>query len=138
MRFVLSPLMAQMMKIPIHIGPITSLTTRVHIWVYPVYIIGAVKASIPLAILFASAAWPALSNPKAAGSEQSVILRVTRPMNAENLSEAIKSLTPEEQESVRLFIDFLKTRERRGASPFLAAVNQFVAEHSELLRRLGE
>ena len=59
-------------------------------------------------------------------------------MNAENLSEAINSLTPEEQESVRLFIDVLKTRERRGPSHFLAAVNQFVAEHPELLRRLGE
>jgi hypothetical protein len=59
-------------------------------------------------------------------------------MTAQDLSEAIQSLTPEEQESVRLFIAFLKTRERSGSSPFLAAVNEFVDQHPELLRRLGE
>ena len=75
--------------------------------------------------------------PRAAGSKQSVILRVETTMNADTIADAIKSLTPEEQESVRLFIDFLKKRER-GASPFLRAVNEFVAEHPELLRRLGE
>ncbi len=59
-------------------------------------------------------------------------------MAAQDLSEAIKTLTPEEQESVRVFIAFLKKRERPGASPFLAAVNEFVDKHPELLRRLGE
>jgi hypothetical protein len=54
-----------------------------------------------------------------------------------NLAEAISSLTPEEQESVRLFIEFLKRRES-APSPFLAAVNEFVAQHPELLRRLAE
>jgi hypothetical protein len=59
-------------------------------------------------------------------------------MAAQDLSEAIKSLTPEEQESVRLFILFLKKREPSGSSPFLTAVNEFVEKHPELLRRLGE
>lgn len=59
-------------------------------------------------------------------------------MTAQDLSDAIKSLTPEEQESVRLFIMFLKKRERASSSPFLAAVNEFVDQHPELLRRLGE
>jgi hypothetical protein len=59
-------------------------------------------------------------------------------MATQDLSDAIKTLTPEEQESVRLFIAFLKKRERAGSSPFLAAVNEFVDQHPELLRRLGE
>ena len=59
-------------------------------------------------------------------------------MTVQNLSEAIKSLTAEEQESVHLFIDFLKKRERSGSSTFLAAVDEFVDKHPELLRRLGE
>ena len=58
-------------------------------------------------------------------------------MAAHDLSEAIKTLTPEEQESVRLFIAFLK-KNQPGSSPFLAAVNDFVDKHPELLRRLGE
>jgi hypothetical protein len=59
-------------------------------------------------------------------------------VTTQELSEAIKSLTPEEQESVRLFIVFLKQGERAGSSPFLTAVNEFVDKHPELLRRLGE
>lgn len=59
-------------------------------------------------------------------------------MTTQDLSEAIKLLTPEERDSVRLFIEFLKKREWSGSSPFLTAVNEFVDEHPELLRRLGE
>ena len=59
-------------------------------------------------------------------------------MAAQDLSETIKSLTREEQESVRLFIEFLKKKEQSGSSPFLAAVDEFVDQHPELLRRLGE
>jgi hypothetical protein len=59
-------------------------------------------------------------------------------MALENLAEAISSLTPEEQESVRLFVEFLKRKEPTPSSPFLAAVNEFVEQHPELLRRLAE
>ena len=59
-------------------------------------------------------------------------------MSAQNLSEVIKTLTPEEQEAVRLFILFLKEKKRSGSSPFLAAVNEFVDKHPELIRRLGD
>ena len=59
-------------------------------------------------------------------------------MTLENLAEAIGSLTPEEQESVRLFIEFLKRKDSAPSSPFLAAVNEFVEQHPELLRRLAE
>jgi hypothetical protein len=46
-------------------------------------------------------------------------------------------LTPREEEAVRQFIGFLRG-ESRPESFFLAAVDEFVAEHPELLRRLAE
>jgi len=46
---------------------------------------------------------------------------MTRP----SLTDAIHSLTPEQQESVRQFIEFLKQKELRASSPFLAAVEEF-------------
>jgi hypothetical protein len=59
-------------------------------------------------------------------------------MAAEHLADVIGSLTPQEQESVREFIDFLKGRGPSSASPFLAAVDEFIDEHPELLRRLAQ
>jgi hypothetical protein len=58
-------------------------------------------------------------------------------MAAENMSELLQSLTPREEEAVRQFIGFLRG-ESRPESPFLAAVDEFVAEHPELLRRLAK
>jgi hypothetical protein len=57
---------------------------------------------------------------------------------AEDLAEAITSLTPEEQESVRQFVEFLKRKGSAPSSPFLAAVEQFIDQHPELLRRLAQ
>lgn len=59
-------------------------------------------------------------------------------MAAENLVDVISTLTPEEQESVRLFVEFLKRKGGAPASPFLAAVDEFVEQHPELLRRLAQ
>lgn len=56
-------------------------------------------------------------------------------MAADNLADLIRTLSPEEQESVREFVLFLK---RRSSSAFHSAVNEFVAEHPELLRRLAQ
>jgi len=58
-------------------------------------------------------------------------------MAAENLAEAISLLTPEEQESVKQFVEFLKGRSS-SSSPFLAAVDEFIDQHPELLRRLAQ
>lgn len=58
-------------------------------------------------------------------------------MMPEAISKLIDSLTPREQEAVRQFIEFLKGQSRTE-SPFLAAVDEFVAQHPELLRRLAE
>jgi hypothetical protein len=59
-------------------------------------------------------------------------------MAAENLAEIISTLTPEQQESVKQFVDFLKRRESVRRTPFLAAVEEFIDQHPELLRRLAQ
>jgi hypothetical protein len=47
-------------------------------------------------------------------------------------------LTPEEQESVRQFVEFLKRKAPSPSSTFLAAVDEFIDQHPELLRRLAQ
>jgi hypothetical protein len=59
-------------------------------------------------------------------------------MAAENVAELLLSLTPSEQQAVREFIQFLRDKRQVPKTPFLAAVDEFVAEHPELLRRLAE
>jgi ferritin len=58
-------------------------------------------------------------------------------MAVENLAEVIRSLSPEEQESVKEFVEFLKRRGPSPSSPFLSAVDEFIDQHSELLRHLA-
>lgn len=58
-------------------------------------------------------------------------------MANENLAEAINSLRPDEQESVLQFVQFLKQKYQQPASPFLSAVDEFIEQHPELLRRLA-
>ena len=59
-------------------------------------------------------------------------------MAIETLIEVVKSLTPEEQQSVLQFIGYLKERETTLSSPFLEAADEFIAEHPELLHRLSQ
>lgn len=59
-------------------------------------------------------------------------------MAVESLAEAIRSLTPEEQESVKQFVEFLRRKGPSPSSPFLAAVDDFIDQHPELLRRLAQ
>ena len=59
-------------------------------------------------------------------------------MAAENVADLVRSLTPVEQEAVCEFIRFLRNRNEAQPSPFLAAVNEFIEEHPELLRRLEQ
>jgi len=56
-------------------------------------------------------------------------------MAADNLAAVINSLTPEEQESFKQFVDFLKRKGSAPSSPFLAAVEEFIHQHPDLLRR---
>jgi hypothetical protein len=55
-----------------------------------------------------------------------------------DLIEIVNSLTPEQQAAVREFIDFLKTKPARRQDRFRAAVDEFLDEHPELLRRLAQ
>jgi len=59
-------------------------------------------------------------------------------MPPQALVEVVNALTPEEQAAVQEFIDFLKRRTGSQDSPFLVAVNEFMDEHPELLRRLAQ
>jgi len=58
-------------------------------------------------------------------------------MATENLIDLITSLSPSQQEAVREFVSFLTHEHDTPASPFLTAVNEFIEQHPELLRRLA-
>ena len=60
-------------------------------------------------------------------------------MATESLVDVVRSLTPQEQDAVRQFVDYLKRRPAslESESPFLRAADEFIAEHPELLRRLA-
>lgn len=51
------------------------------------------------------------------------------------LIELVNSLTPQEQDSVREFVAYLK---QRKASAFHRAAEEFIAEHPTLLARLAQ
>jgi hypothetical protein len=60
-------------------------------------------------------------------------------MKPGDLSQLISDLSPAEQSAVKEFITFLK--ERNGKSPrtsFQVAIDEFIAAHPELLRRLAQ
>jgi len=57
---------------------------------------------------------------------------------ATNLVDAINALSADEQEAVRQFVQFLQSKGTPSPSPFLAAVDEFVEQHPELLRRLAQ
>jgi hypothetical protein len=54
---------------------------------------------------------------------------------ATDLVEAINALSPEEQEAVPQFVQFLQTKGTPSPSPVLAAVDEFIEGHREVLRR---
>jgi len=59
-------------------------------------------------------------------------------MAVESLADLITSLTPEVQESVKQFVVFLKRKASSPSSSFLAAVDEFIDQHPELLSRLAQ
>lgn len=52
--------------------------------------------------------------------------------------DALQSLTPEDQESVRQFIEFLRQRGSTPSPSFLSAADEFIEQDPELLRRLAQ
>lgn len=60
-------------------------------------------------------------------------------MATESLADVVRSLTPQEQDAVRQFIDYLKRRDASVCSQsFFQAADEFIAEHPELLQRLAQ
>jgi hypothetical protein len=60
-------------------------------------------------------------------------------MTPEGLVDLVSQLSPEEQSAVREYIEFLRERKAKSPqTPFLAALDEFIATHSELLRRLAQ
>ncbi len=60
-------------------------------------------------------------------------------MTPESLSEIISQLSPEEEAVVREFVKYLRNRRAASAdTPFMAAVDEFISNHPELLRRLAQ
>jgi hypothetical protein len=61
-------------------------------------------------------------------------------MAAESLAEVVRSLTPQEQDAVRQFIDYMKQRDASACSQslLLRAADEFIAQHPELLQRFAQ
>jgi len=56
----------------------------------------------------------------------------------EPLTEVVSRLSPEKQAAVRKFIEFIEDPERKSEdTSFLRAVDEFMAENSELMRLLA-
>ena len=61
-------------------------------------------------------------------------------MATESLTNVVQSLTPQEQDAVLRFIDYLKGRDVSlgSESSFLQAADEFIAKHPDLPRRLAQ
>lgn len=59
-------------------------------------------------------------------------------MASESLIDAVNSLSPEQEASVLQFINHLKLAGGAGASAFVQAAEEFIAEHPDLLHRLSQ
>ena len=60
-------------------------------------------------------------------------------MAMQSLAEVVRSLTPQEQEAVLQFIEYLKRRDDSpgSQSAFVHAADEFIAQHPDLLQRLA-
>jgi len=59
-------------------------------------------------------------------------------MELQNLLNIIASLRKEQQEAVEGFVRYIQQQPSNSAMHFQKALDSFVQEHSELLRRLGQ
>lgn len=60
-------------------------------------------------------------------------------MKVESLAQIVSDLSPEEQAAVRDFIAFLKERQsQHPTTTFEVALDEFINDHRELLRRLAQ
>ena len=61
-------------------------------------------------------------------------------MAAESLADIVRSLTSQQQDAVREFIDYLKGRDAsiHTQSSFIQATDEFITQHPDLLRCLAQ
>ncbi len=60
-------------------------------------------------------------------------------MKDATLAALVESLTSSEQDAVRVFVEYLRQLQpQQPPSSFLSTVDEFMADHPELLRRLAE
>ncbi|MGH9844457.1 MAG: hypothetical protein ACREEM_37525 [Blastocatellia bacterium] len=60
-------------------------------------------------------------------------------LEQQEIVSALIALSPDKQSTVREFIRRLEELDAKpDESPFLAAIDEFIAEHPELLRRLAQ
>lgn len=63
-------------------------------------------------------------------------------MPTETISELVQTLNAVEQDAVRAFVRFLRERNwgerERQPKSFVLAADEFMREHPEILRRLGQ
>ena len=78
--------------------------------------------------------WRALENKM---PESYSLIDTTMETRLESLAEIVSRLSPEKQAAVREFIEFIEHRKLED-TPFMKAVEEFVAEHEELLRLLAQ
>ncbi len=66
------------------------------------------------------------------------MLKLKALMPADELTAIIDSLSLQERAAVLRFIEYLRNRAPHTDESFLAAVDEFNDQHSELLRRLAQ
>jgi hypothetical protein len=60
-------------------------------------------------------------------------------MSPGDLLDLVSQLSPAEQSAVKEFIEFLRQRQEQPIrTSFLAAIDEFIVAHPELLRRLAQ
>jgi len=60
-------------------------------------------------------------------------------MKLESLTDLVSQLSPDEQAAVRDFIQYIRKKKQQAeTTTFLSAVDDFIAAHPELLRRLAQ
>jgi hypothetical protein len=69
-------------------------------------------------------------------TEEGIVVQQPFP---ERLTEMLASLSPEQQSAVETFIRYLQQRDQVGSSTELqGAIDEFLREHSDLLRQLAQ
>ncbi len=64
-------------------------------------------------------------------------------MATQTMTELVASLSPKEQEAVRALVEYIRSSSSlseapQSQSPFIAAAQEFIRQHPDLLQRLAQ